>query len=175
MTGGPSGVIAALSTLRDVAGIAGSFVFQADGRLVAREIHAMFDDGALTEAAQRLARLRETFATVGDELDLAVIRFQDHKLYLKMLADGGASPGTLCILAEAQVNMPALRMAANLVARRIAGVVAQLEGAVSEGAPSHARITTEFAAEPGPVDSGAVASTRGMAPPGMRRFRGRVL
>lgn len=175
MTAGPPGVTAALATLRDVAGVAGSFVFQADGSLVAREIHAMFDDGALAEAAQRLARLRETFAAVGDELDLAVIRFQDHKLYLKMLADGGASPGALCILAEAGVNMPALRMAANLVARRIGGVVAEFEGAPVEDAQARARITTEFGAEPAPGDAGGAASPRPVAPPGMRRFRGRVL
>jgi predicted regulator of Ras-like GTPase activity (Roadblock/LC7/MglB family) len=98
-----SGMSVALATLRDIAGINGSFVFGADGRLMAREIHAMFDDGALAGASERLARLRETFAAVGDELELAVMRFQDHKLFLKVLPSG-----VLCILAESSVNMPAL-------------------------------------------------------------------
>ena len=108
-------VTTALATLKDVAGITGSFVFTNDGQLVAREIHAMFDDAALGDAAERLSRLSDTFASVGDELELAVIRYQDHKLYLKVL-----NGGMLCILAEGVVNMAALRMAANLVGRRIA-------------------------------------------------------
>jgi predicted regulator of Ras-like GTPase activity (Roadblock/LC7/MglB family) len=89
-----------LGTLKDVAGIMGSFVFTDDGRLVAREIPALFDDVALTEASGRLTRLRDTFAAVGDALDIAVVRYRDHKLYLKSLGAG-------------------MRMAANLVSRRI--------------------------------------------------------
>ncbi|HVU50993.1 MAG TPA: hypothetical protein VHL80_09930 [Polyangia bacterium] len=128
MTGaGSSELLASLGTLKDVAGIMGSFVLTEQGRLVAREIPPLFDDAALAEAGGRLTRLRETFATVGDRLEVAVVRFRDHKLYLKAL--GG---GMLCIVAEAGVNMPALRMAANLVGRRI---VPALERAALELPP----------------------------------------
>jgi predicted regulator of Ras-like GTPase activity (Roadblock/LC7/MglB family) len=145
-----------LGTLKDVAGIMGSFVFTGEGHLVAREIPPMFDDGSLGEASGRLARLRDTFAAVGDALDVAVVRYREHKLYLKVLGDG-----MLCIVAEGAVNMPALRMAANLVGRRIAPVLAQgalapIQTAVAAPAPEAAR--------PPPV-----------APPGMRRFRGRTV
>jgi hypothetical protein len=62
----------------------------------------------------------------------------------------------LCIVAEGGVNMPALRMAANLVSRRIGPVVenASFEPPPPEAPPPEAR--------PAPL-----------APPGMRRFRGR--
>ena len=53
---------ASLATLKDVAGIMGSFVCMPDGRLVAREISPVFDDGVLMEAGSRLIRLREAFA-----------------------------------------------------------------------------------------------------------------
>jgi predicted regulator of Ras-like GTPase activity (Roadblock/LC7/MglB family) len=148
-------LLASLGTLKDVSGIMGSFVFTEDGRLVAREIPALFDDGALAEASGRLTRLRETFAAVGDDLDVAVVRFRDHKLYLKKL---GA--GMLCIVAEGSVNMPALRMAANLVSRRIAPVV---EHASFELPPPPAPETPPET-RPAPL-----------APPGMRRFRGRAV
>jgi predicted regulator of Ras-like GTPase activity (Roadblock/LC7/MglB family) len=148
-------LLASLSTLKDVAGIMGSFVFTEDGRLVAREIPALFDDTALAEASGRLTRLRETFAAVGDRLDVAVVRFRDHKLYLKAL---GA--GMLCIVAEGGVNMPALRMAANLVGRRI---VPALERAALEPAPL---VAPAPAAAPRPP---------ALAPPGMRRFRGHTV
>ena len=156
----------ALATLRDIAGIYGSFVFGADGRLVAREIHAMFDDVALAGASERLARLRETFAAVGDELELAVMRFQDHKLFLKVLPSG-----VLCILAESGVNMPALRMAANVVGRRIAGDLAQAV-AVPTFAPPMPTPALAVPSEPAQMPA---ARPRNVAPPGMRRFRGRTV
>jgi predicted regulator of Ras-like GTPase activity (Roadblock/LC7/MglB family) len=162
----PQAMTTALATLRDVAGINGSFVFGTDGRLVAREIHAMFDDAALSGASERLARLRETFAAVGDELDLAIIRFQDHKLFLKVLPSG-----VLCILAESSVNMPALRMAANVVGRRLAGVLAG--AAALPAASPEVVVPAEVApAEPPPP---AAPRARGVALPGMRRFRGHTL
>ena len=69
-------VRASLATLKDVAGIMGSFVCTPDGRLVSREIPAMFDDGALAEAGSRLFRVREAFAAGGDDLEVGVIRFR---------------------------------------------------------------------------------------------------
>ena len=89
---------------------------------MAREIPALFDDGVLVEAGSRLVRMREAFAAGGDELEVGVVRFRDHRIYLKSVGDS-----LLCILAEGAVNMPSLRMAANLVGRRIGGAVAQLE------------------------------------------------
>jgi predicted regulator of Ras-like GTPase activity (Roadblock/LC7/MglB family) len=148
---------ASLGTLKDVAGIMGSFVFTSDGRLVAREIPALFDDVALTEASGRLTRLRETFGAVGDAFDVAVVRYRDHKLYLKSLA-----AGMLCIVAEGPVNMPALRMAANLVSRRIG---AALEHADTLAPAPIASAPAAPAAPP--------ASVPRQMPPGMRRFRGR--
>jgi predicted regulator of Ras-like GTPase activity (Roadblock/LC7/MglB family) len=155
-----SELVTSLGTLRDVAGIMGSFVCTEEGRLVAREIPAMFDDTALAEASGRLTRLRDTFAAVGDRLDVAVVRFRDHKLYLKAL---GA--GMLCIVAEGGVNMPALRMAANLVGRRI---VPALERASQEPVPPAPALPAVAAAPPSPRPPPE-------APPGMRRFRGRTV
>lgn len=152
------GMNASLATLKDVGGVAGSFVCTPNGRVVAREISALFDDGVLVEAGSRLVRMREAFAAGGDELEVGVVRFRDHRIYLKSVGDS-----LLCILAEGAVNMPSLRMAANLVGRRIGGAVAQLE------------------AEPPPVRTPTppppAAPSRRMteAPPGMRRFRGRTL
>ena len=145
-----------LATLKDVAGVVGSFVCTPNGRLVSREIPAMFDDGALAEAGSRFVRFREAFAAGGDELELGVVRFQEHAVYMKVV---GTS--LLLILVEGAVNMPALRMAANLVGRRIGPAVAQAESAPPAVDP--------------PVESAPPVRARrpAEAPPGMRRFRGR--
>jgi hypothetical protein len=146
-----------LAALKDVEGVTGSFVFAPTGRVLARELPQLFDDGALMEAGGRLARLRETFAAVGDDLSAAVIRFRDYKLYLRTL-----SGGTLCIVANNDVNMPAMRMAANLVGRRLAPVL---------GSPEHVKsLGTERATEAPPPPASRPAA---QSPPGMRRFRGR--
>ncbi len=150
-------VRASLATLKDVAGIMGSFVCMPDGRLVSREIPAMFDDGALVEAGSRLIRVREAFAAGGDELEVGVVRFRDHRIYVKVVGSG-----MLLILAEGEVNMPALRMAANLVGRRIAPAVA-----LAEAEPPPARDA--------PASAPPVRTRHVEAPPGMRRFRGRTV
>lgn len=177
----PGGIAAALATLKDVSGIAGSFVFTTTGKVFAREMHPMFDDEALDEAAERLTRLRDTFAAVGDHLELAVIRYHDHRLYLKVL-----DMGMLCILADGVVNMAALRMAASLVARRIDGAPHVQRVAV---APVSPRASGSFpdplalAETPGPdlrrPPSMPSHSSTPVAPPaaasGTRRFRGRTV
>jgi predicted regulator of Ras-like GTPase activity (Roadblock/LC7/MglB family) len=155
------GMRASLATLKDVGGITGSFVCTPNGRLIAREIPGMFDDGVLAEAGSRLVRMREAFAAGGDTLDVGVIRFRDHRIYLKAVGES-----LLCILAEGAVNMPALRMAANLVGRRIGGVVARLEADPPPETP--APPVRAHAAEPPPRAAPE-------APPGMRRFRGRTV
>ena len=146
-----------LATLKDVAGIMGSFVCTPDGRLVSREISPVFDDGALAEAGSRLLRMREAFAAGGDDMEAGVIRFRDHRIYTKTLGNS-----VLVILTEAEVNMPALRMAANLVGRRIAAAVAHVEAE-----PPSVRAPAPVPAKP------ARTVRRAEAPPVMRRFSGR--
>jgi len=148
-----------LITLKDVFGITGSFVFTRAGDLVARDLPSMFDDTALGEASGRLMRLHETFAAAGDQLDVAVLRFRDHKLYVKTLPTGA-----LCIVSGGAVNMPALRMAANLVGRRITPALEALANAPA--LPDEP--------EPPPVPAPAPRPAA-LAPPGMRIFRGRPL
>src|SRR6185369_11553320 len=111
----------------------------------------VFDDTALSEASGRLTRLQETFAAAGDQLEVAVLRYRDHKLYVKVFAEG-----MLCIVTDSAVNMAALRMAANLVGRRVAPA-----------------LQTASAAPPPPERGPPARASAGYAPPGMRRFRGR--
>jgi predicted regulator of Ras-like GTPase activity (Roadblock/LC7/MglB family) len=122
---------AGLEPLRDVAGIVGSFVAGRAGQVMARDLPPLFDSTALAEASHRLLRLEETFAAAGEELDVAVIRFREQKLFLKLL--GG---GMLCVVTDSAVNMPALRMAANLAARRIGPALDAAPPAVAARAPN---------------------------------------
>lgn len=103
-----------LHTLRDIEGVYGSFVIAANGALVARDLPEIFDAELLAEVGPRVTRLYETFMSDGEDLDACVIRYAEHKLYLRAM-----TWGTIGVLSGIGVNMPALRMVANLVIRKI--------------------------------------------------------
>ena len=158
------GIRGSLATLKDVAGVAGSFVCTDNGQLLAREIPAVFEDSVLSEAGTRLLRMGDAFAAAGDDLDMAVVRYGEQRVYLKWI-----SGGLLCVVVVGRVNMPALRMAANLVCRRISAAVAQAQAAsLTAPAVEPAPLQQPALSESAPAPSATRASY-----PGMRRFRDR--
>lgn len=112
----PAPATVALVSLRDVPGIEGSFVVSDMGRLLARDMPPVFDDDVLGEVGPRALRLRDTLGYAGEDLDSAVIRYADYLFFLRPLNDG-----ILCVLTTQGVNVPAVKMAMNLCARRLEG------------------------------------------------------
>ena len=103
-----------LRMLRDVDGVHGSFVVAGSGALVDSDLPAVFDSDLLGEVGARIARLYETFFSGGGDMETCVLRYAEHKLYVRK-----TTWGILGILSTIGVNLPALRMVANLVVRRI--------------------------------------------------------
>jgi hypothetical protein len=103
-----------LRSLRDVQGVYGSFVLAGGGGLVAKDLPALYDGQLFAELGPRITRFYETFLGGGEELDACVLRYAEHKLYLRRM-----TWGLIGIVSAVAVNMPALRMVANLVIRRI--------------------------------------------------------
>ena len=104
-----------LSALRDVGGVQGSFLLQDDGSLVARDLGALLNEELLTEIAPRLLRLCDTFGGDTAPVTSCSLRFADLLLFMR------PTPGGLvCAVSTLDVNMPALKMAVNLTARRLA-------------------------------------------------------
>jgi predicted regulator of Ras-like GTPase activity (Roadblock/LC7/MglB family) len=103
-----------LRSLRDVQGVYGSFVLAGGGGVVAKDLPALYDGQLFAELGPRITRFYETFAGGGEELDACVLRYAEHKLYLRRM-----TWGLIGIVSAVAVNMPALRMVANLVIRRI--------------------------------------------------------
>lgn len=103
----------ALAGLRDVDEVQGSFLLGSDGRLLARDLPAVFHHEIFADVGRRLVRLRDTFDDVSGPTTLTM-RYTDHKLYVRTIGSK-----LLCVLTGADVNGPALRMAMNLVARHV--------------------------------------------------------
>lgn len=104
----------ALGALRDVAGVHGSFVLRPSGELVGKDLPAVFHDELFVEVGARLVRFVETMAADGDEFSSAVLRFDEHRLYVT-----GFAHGLLAVVTSNDINFAALRMALTLTTRRI--------------------------------------------------------
>jgi predicted regulator of Ras-like GTPase activity (Roadblock/LC7/MglB family) len=110
----PPALQAALAPLRDLPHVQGCFVVSEMGRLLARDLSALFGDDILAEIAPRALRLCETFSHGDEDLRGCTLRYADHLVLLRPMRDG-----ILCVLAAAEVNLLALRMGLNLTVRRL--------------------------------------------------------
>lgn len=103
-----------LDALRDIDGVLGSFLIDADGRLLARDVPLLFEADALGRASEHLARLRAALESEGGSLTSCVARFGSHLLLLR-----AAGADTLCVLCPQGTNVPAVQMGCTLVTRRL--------------------------------------------------------
>ena len=85
----------------------------------------MFDDAVLSEVGRRVVRLHDGLCAGGEDFDHCVMRFADHKLYVRSVPSG-----FLCVLSTNGVNTPALKMALTLTSRRVDPLIA-------DGAANH--------------------------------------
>jgi len=120
-----------LAGMRDVDGVHGSFVVTRSGTLAGKDLPPMFDDAVLTEVGRRIVRLHDGLCSDGQDFDHCVMRFADHKLYLRSVPNG-----FLCVLSTNGVNTPALKMALTLTARRVDPLI--LDAAAAAAPPASA-------------------------------------
>ena len=150
-----STAVSALTALRDIEGVLGSFLLDADGQVLARDLPPLFDADALSKASVHLARLRAALEVQGNTFESCVARFGPHLVLLR-----AAQTQTLCVLCPRGTNMPAVHMSSTLIARRI-------------GAPA-GRVSSPSLPPP-PLDPFAPAAPihNPPQPTGSRLFRGR--
>lgn len=105
----------ALASLRDVEGVIGSFVLDEEGRLLARDMPAMFDDETLASAGARMSQLRAALELASESFEGCTARFGPHLVMLRP-----AEARSLCVLCPVDVNVTMLEMGLNLITRRVA-------------------------------------------------------
>jgi predicted regulator of Ras-like GTPase activity (Roadblock/LC7/MglB family) len=145
-----------LAGMRDVDGVHGSFVVTKAGLLAGKDLPPMFDDAVLNEVGRRVVRLHDGLCAEGDDFDHCVMRFADHKLYLRSVPHG-----FLCVLSTNAVNTPALKMALTLTSRRVDPLIADAAAAMSAGSPSGGPRTSEVPPPPSGAPSRRQATYRG--------------
>ena len=120
-----------LHSLRDIEGVYGSFIVDANGETVARDLPALFDAHTLSESGERIVRLWEVLSEDGAP-EYALVEFAEYSLFLRGVFLRSASqpgfapnltmsettvPGCLCVVVPPTVNLLALRLASKWVAR----------------------------------------------------------
>jgi predicted regulator of Ras-like GTPase activity (Roadblock/LC7/MglB family) len=108
-----------LLALRDVQGVVGSLAVGLDGTLWGRDLPRVFDEEATQRLASRVVQLHDALTSEGGSVDSGTLRYQGYQFHL-----GVAAGGLIGVLTEENVNMPALRMALRLVARRLSSTLA---------------------------------------------------
>ena len=125
--------VEALSSLKDIDGVYGSFVVDASGGLTLRDLPAVIDNAALREAGPRIARLWGAFPD-DDPPEYVLLEFSSHQVFIRKF-----DAGSLCVFVPPTVNRLALKMAANFVARwldaELAAAAAIEPGPMSEPPP----------------------------------------
>lgn len=104
----------ALSSLKDIPGVFGSFVFGPDGALVARDMPAVYPDSVFAEIDRRLKGIAEAVEPSLHGFYELLAKFEGHWLLSRM-----TPKGNLNILADESVNFPALKMAANVAVKHL--------------------------------------------------------
>ncbi len=108
-----------LKDIDSVAGVAGCFVCDGDGRVLASTVSKVFDENTLVATGrtmnQTTAGLLTTRRRKVQELDLLYAR---QRLVVKPLGEG-----CLCVLCARSVNVPLLNLTANVAARKLAEAV----------------------------------------------------
>lgn len=105
-----------LRTLRDIDGVLGSFVISSRGELLGRDVTAACGSDVLALVGGRLQQLCNAFvsADIGGPFESTTLYFPQYKLHIRAFAN-------LYIVAvvSAEVNLPALRMAMNMLGRQV--------------------------------------------------------
>ncbi len=107
-------IVEHLYLLRDVEGVHGSFVLTESGAPVDLDLPEGYDQALLADVGPRIARMFETFASEGKDMDSVMIRYADYKLFIRQM-----TWGLVGVMVSSTVNLPALRTAVSLVVRRI--------------------------------------------------------
>lgn len=122
----------ALSSLKDIEGVYGSFVVDSSGGLTLRDLPAVIDNAALREAGPRIARLWGAFPE-DDPPEYVLLEFVSHQVFIKKFESG-----SLCVFVPPNVNRLALKMAANFVGRWLDSQTVSAPPPEAEAAPAPA-------------------------------------
>ncbi|HKU38625.1 MAG TPA: hypothetical protein VJR89_10775 [Polyangiales bacterium] len=162
-----------LRSLRDIDGVLGSFMIGERGELLGRDVTAACGSDVLMLVSSRMQQLCDAFvsADIGGAFESTTLCFPQYKLQVRAIGSA-----FLVAVLSAQVNLPALRMAMNMLGRQL---LLELEAMASFPPEESGEMRRPSAPPPPPPAAGRVSSpppllsgpTVEIPPP--RSYRGR--
>jgi hypothetical protein len=151
-----------LRALRDIEGVLGSFLVADRGRVLGRDAPAAAGTDVLEMVGVRLEQLCDVFvsAAIGGPFESTTLYFAEHRLHVRALG-----PVFLIAVTTSAVNLPALKLAMNLLGRQLLNELA----AVSGGSGAHDAAPVPGEDRTSEVHARAVRSSE----PPSRSYRGR--
>jgi hypothetical protein len=112
----PETIALRLRTLRDIEGVLGSFIVGDRGELLGRDVTAACGSEVLALVGGRLQQLCAAFvsADVGGPFESTTLYFPQYKLHIRALGNR-----FIVAIGAAEVNLPALKMAMNMLGRQL--------------------------------------------------------
>ncbi len=104
----------AMGTLKDVQGVAGSVLVDAEGDLLARMNLSNFEQEQATALGPQLSRMFEAYRGSGQEAEECVLNCEEFIIVFKPISDC-----FLCVFAEPSTALPELNVAINVAAQKI--------------------------------------------------------
>jgi hypothetical protein len=148
-----------LRALRDIDGVLGSFVIGRRGELLGRDVTAACGSQVLALVGGRLQHLANAFASanIGGPFESTTLYFPQYKLHIRAL-------GNVLIVAvvSAGVNLPALKMAMNMLGRQLLNDLAAAKREGAKGVPPTAARESRASVPQPPF---AARESRASAPP----------
>ncbi len=129
-----------LKEINLVLGVSGSFICDAEGKLLAQALPNITDPAPVAMAARVVAQVLQALESAGQRASEIDLTFADRRLILKTVR-GGA----LAILCARSINLPLLNLTANLAAKKLAQELKKPKP------PQPALPATRSAAAPQPV------------------------
>lgn len=159
-----------LTSLKDIPGVVGSFVFDLQGALLAKEMPSIYPGEIFPEMGRRLVSVGEVLEQQTTSFQELLLKFEGSWLFVRRTAQC-----LLSVLVSESVNYPALRMATNVALKRINDHILAHPAGVTPAAapePEPAAAAATPVAAPAPVEAPAPPA----APNKLRRmWRGLVV
>jgi len=152
-----------LRALRDIEGLLGSFLIGDRGLVFGRDVTSACTTDVLSTVGSRLQQLCDAFvsADIGGAFESTTLYFAQYKLHIRAL-------GSLFLIAIAtsDVNVPALKMAMNLVGRQLLNDLGSPSASERSSRTSevHARASLPSRISEAPPQSTRAASRMSEAP-----------
>lgn len=121
---------ASLTSLFELEGVRGAFVFDQKGQVIRAKTHPIYDQDLLRKASQSLEKSIESLQTHHGDWDSILVHYAEGKLILRNLG-----PMALAVIADASINLAFVNVAVNVAVKKLVQII-ETKGADIAAAPA---------------------------------------